>query len=84
MTIDIKTITQIIDAEIAKRQSKGFGIKVGIELYRELCEAGYITMEKFNVMGTGAFELELPAYKKTFAVAPDWTMEDDDFEVGMP
>lgn len=60
----IESAIQRMNMEIAKRKSEHFGIKVGIELYRELYNAGHISIEKFSVFGTGTFELEFPAYQK--------------------
>lgn len=82
MNIDQKIAD--IDAEVAKRTSPNFGIKFGSDLYLALIQAGKIKKAKFSILGTGAFEMEMPAYDGKYAAWNEWEIEGDDFEVGTP
>lgn len=82
--MDINQKIAAIDAEIEKRSSPNFGIKFGVDLYRALAREGKITKATFSVFGTGAFPMEMPAYKGKYAAWDDWEIGDEDFSVGNP
>ena len=58
--MDIERAVQEIDAEIATRQSQGFGIKMGSQLYRELFRSDLISMEKFGILEAVSKGVEWP------------------------
>ena len=75
--MDIQSTIRNIDAQIADRISDDVGIKMGNILFQELYNAGYISMETFSVKGTRFFEMQLPAYKKKYAVSADLGMAEN-------
>lgn len=82
--MDTASIIKKIDAEIASRSSKDFGVKVGEKLFSALVKDGKIKKAKFGVMGTSLYECEFPAYDGAYAVTPDWEIGDEEFAVGTP
>lgn len=80
--MDITIITDAIDAEILRRSSDKFGIKVGWELYKELAMAGKIKLREFSAFGTGAFPVDLPAYNGKYFISLDWDLNDYECIIG--
>lgn len=82
MNIDL--IAKSIDAKVAARSSKDFGIKVSFELFQALRKSGHISVKKFGIMGTSLFEHDQHTYKGLVPVHIDFDMVDDEFTVGVP
>lgn len=82
--MDIAEIKTKIDAEVSKRNSNEFGIRVGGELYKELAKSDLIKWVPFSLWGTGAFTEHLPAYEGKHFIFHDWRLADYAFEVGTP
>jgi hypothetical protein len=78
----IDEIVKLIDAEISKRENDKFGIKVSENLFNKLCEEELISNEIFSAFGTGAFAMNLPAYRKKYFIFPDFELEEFQFRVG--
>lgn len=76
-----KTIKAELDRQL-ESASPNVGIAFGTELFNEFHDRDWFTLEKFSVLGTTWFEMEVPAYKKTHFVFPSWGVLDREFNVG--
>lgn len=77
----LEAIRQQLDADL-KNVDDRIGIAFGIELYIAFGKKRWLTWEKFGVSGTGAFPLDVIAYRKTHNAVANWEVPEWEYKIG--
>jgi len=72
-----------LDKELASA-APNTGIAFGDELFTEFRKRGWLTLEKFGVLGTSLFAIDVPAYNKSHFDFQSWSIGNLEYQVGKP